>query len=241
MSAVLTLMLIIVLLSLIQSVFGVGLLLFGTPTLLFLGYSYSETLWIVLPASLSISLAQLYSHHHLVEAKGNAYLYTLLPAMISLVILLNYEEAWDVTKIVGSFLIMIGLLRTFKTSMAHLSLFINKKPRYFYLLTGIVHGLSNMGGGPLTILMAAIHKNKNSVRVNIAFVYCLFCIMQLSVLAFARPDAFNLNYLLFPLLSLLVYRVFNAPLMKKVNESKFQNAITFIILIYGLISFCNFN
>ena len=39
-----TLVFFIILYSLIQSVFGIGLLVFGTPTMLLMGYSYTETL-----------------------------------------------------------------------------------------------------------------------------------------------------------------------------------------------------
>jgi len=52
------LIIVIVVFSFIQSIFGIGLLLFGTPTLLLFGYSYSETLWILLPCSIVISLIQ---------------------------------------------------------------------------------------------------------------------------------------------------------------------------------------
>ena len=38
---------VIFLFSGVQSIFGVGLLLFGTPTLLLLGYPYADTLWIL--------------------------------------------------------------------------------------------------------------------------------------------------------------------------------------------------
>ena len=45
--------------SIFQSIFGVGILLFGTPTFLLLGYNYFETLNIILPWSLIISLLQI--------------------------------------------------------------------------------------------------------------------------------------------------------------------------------------
>ena len=43
-----------------QSIFGVGLLLFGTPLFLFFNYGFSETLSILLPASISISFFQFF-------------------------------------------------------------------------------------------------------------------------------------------------------------------------------------
>ena len=42
----------------IQSVFGVGLLLFGTPSLLILGYDFANTINILMPISITISTLQ---------------------------------------------------------------------------------------------------------------------------------------------------------------------------------------
>ena len=42
--------LIISVLSIVQSLFGIGLLVFGTPTLLLMGYPFPNTLAILLPA-----------------------------------------------------------------------------------------------------------------------------------------------------------------------------------------------
>ena len=50
---------ILIILTFIQSIFGVGLLIFGTPTFMLMGYSYSETLSILLPISCSVSLIQI--------------------------------------------------------------------------------------------------------------------------------------------------------------------------------------
>ena len=46
-------------LSLVQSIFGTGVLLFGTPILLILGYNFQYSLIILLPISVSINLLQI--------------------------------------------------------------------------------------------------------------------------------------------------------------------------------------
>ena len=58
----------ILLTATIQSLFGVGVLLFGTPILLVLGYDFITALTILLPISLTINLLQVskdYRHIHL--------------------------------------------------------------------------------------------------------------------------------------------------------------------------------
>jgi len=64
---------IILVFSIVQSIFGVGLLLFGTPTFLLLGYSYTETLWLLLPCSVTISLIQVITEYKLIQAKKRVF------------------------------------------------------------------------------------------------------------------------------------------------------------------------
>ena len=158
MSEFVTLTLIIALFSLIQSVFGVGLLLFGTPTLLILGYSYSETLWIVLPASLSISLAQIYGQHQLVESKRNVFALTLPSAAAGTLIIFQLEGLTDVSKIVGAFLLIMGLLRSSSVLKNNLDLLITKHPKAIFSVDWIDSWPIQHGGRAAFLLMASIHK-----------------------------------------------------------------------------------
>ncbi len=48
----------VLVLAVVQSVFGVGLLVFGTPTLLLLGYPFDQVLAYLLPCSILISALQ---------------------------------------------------------------------------------------------------------------------------------------------------------------------------------------
>ena len=52
--------LILLVLIIIQSIFGIGLLLFGTPTFLILGYDFFNTLNFLLPISITVSLLTVY-------------------------------------------------------------------------------------------------------------------------------------------------------------------------------------
>ena len=52
---------IIIILSTIQSAFGIGLLIIGTPLLLILNYDFFNVLSILLPCSILISILQIYN------------------------------------------------------------------------------------------------------------------------------------------------------------------------------------
>ena len=51
-------LIVIIFLIIIQSIFGVGLLLFGTPSFLILGYDFASTINILMPVSITISVLQ---------------------------------------------------------------------------------------------------------------------------------------------------------------------------------------
>ena len=95
----LELILIVSIFSFLQSVFGVGLLLFGTPTLLLMDFQYTEVLWILLPCSLIISLIQTVTHLGVVQAKKKV-AYLTLPAMsVSLFLIVTFSHNINITKI----------------------------------------------------------------------------------------------------------------------------------------------
>ena len=54
----LVILIVITVLSVVQSFFGMGVLIFGTPTLLLMGCDFITTLGYLLPASFAISLLQ---------------------------------------------------------------------------------------------------------------------------------------------------------------------------------------
>ena len=56
--------------SLIQSIFGTGILLFGTPVLLMLGNNFQTTLTILLPASILVNCFQLRNNFKNIDCIG---------------------------------------------------------------------------------------------------------------------------------------------------------------------------
>ena len=74
----LIIIIIISLFTVVQSLFGIGLLVFGTPTLLLLGYEFTEVLSYLLPPSIVISFCQVYPNiRHIELYKFNVFLYLL--------------------------------------------------------------------------------------------------------------------------------------------------------------------
>ena len=226
---------IIIIFSVIQSLFGVGLLLFGTPTLLLLDYSYSESLWILLPCSITISLIQSISKFELLVDKKKVILFIVPPMVLGLVLVVLCDYVIDIKKIVGFFLILTGLVNFFSKLQSYIKVFINKHAHKYYALIGLIHGLSNMGGGPLSILMSSIYDDKLKIRANIAFIYSVLAASQLIVLFFIEVSGLKYQTFVLMSISLFVFFVTDFLFSTRVNNQIYKVLINILILIYGIL------
>jgi len=227
---------IIAVFSVVQSIFGVGLLLFGTPTLLLLGYSYSETLWLLLPCSVTISLIQVVNDYKLIEAKKRA-VYLVIPTLVlSLALVVTYENGINITRIVGVLLLLIGVIRFSSKLQALLSSTVKKHIQIYYIIIGVVHGISNMGGGPLSILMSTIYSKKEIIRANVAFIYLILAMFQLVVLSIMSNTSLKSEVMLLIPISLASYIFTSKFISSEVNDKKYTFILNAMVLVYGVLA-----
>jgi hypothetical protein len=230
------LVIIIAVFSVVQSIFGVGLLLFGTPTLLLLGYSYSETLWLLLPCSVTISLIQVVNDYKLIEAKKRA-VYLVIPTLVlSLALVVTYENGINITRIVGALLLLIGVIRFSSKLQALLSSTVKKHIQIYYIIIGVVHGISNMGGGPLSILMSTIYSKKEIIRANVAFIYLILAMFQLVVLSIISNTSSRSEVMLLIPISLASYIFISKFTSSEVNDKKYTFILNVMVLVYGVLA-----
>ena len=230
------LIIIIAVFSVVQSIFGVGLLLFGTPTLLLLEYSYSETLWLLLPCSVTISLIQVVNDYKLIEAKKRA-IYLVIPTLVlSLALVVTYANGINITRIVGILLLLIGVIRFSSKLQDLLGLMVKKHIQIYYIIIGVVHGVSNMGGGPLSILMSTIYSKKEIIRANVAFIYLILAIFQLVVLSIISNTSLRSEVIWLIPISLVSYIFTSKFISTKVNNQKYVLFLNIMILAYGILA-----
>ncbi len=227
---------IITIFSVVQSIFGVGLLLFGTPTLLLLEYSYSETLWLLLPCSVTISLIQVVNEYKLVEAKKRA-IYLVIPTLVlGLTLVVTYANGINMTRIVGILLLLIGVVKFSSKLQALLNSMVKKHIKAYYIIIGVIHGVSNMGGGPLSILMSTIYSKKEVIRVNVAFIYLILAVFQLVVLSIISNTNLKSEVVWLVPISLLSYIFTNKFISSKVDDKKYVFILNVMVLAYGMLA-----
>ena len=230
-----TLLIIILVFSGIQSIVGVGLLLFGTPTLLLLGYAYPEVLWILLPSSCVLSLLQIFEGSKLIAGKKSVYLFTIPSLVISLIIVIKLDYVLNIKKIVGLILLLIALFRISALPDKWMTNLLKKYQKLSYMIIGFIHGFSNLGGAPLSFVVSATYQDRRTINSNIAFVYFILASSQLLVLFVYESKVFSVFYLIFIPIVLINHMFLKKIMVGKVNNSSFKKIINLVILVFGVI------
>jgi uncharacterized protein len=227
---------IILILITIQSIFGVGLLLFGTPSFLLLGYDFASTINILIPVSITISALQFFKSKVSDRNFIKEYNLFCLPFLILfLVLALKFKHFFDFKIIVGFLLIFSSILILNKRRFSSFKkIFFNSK-EYILIGIGCVHGLTNMGGSFLAIYSTLISKNiKEVARYYISYGYLIMGILQFITVLFISFKILDFNKLYYIFLAVMVY--FPAQkIFKNINDKKFSRYINLIALIYGLL------
>jgi uncharacterized membrane protein YfcA len=178
----------VVVTSAIQSVFGVGVLLFGTPLLLLLGHGFVRTLTVLLPISISINLIQIALHGRHVDFSlyRRILVYTIPFVVLCLVWVTEVEL--NIGFVVGPFLVFVAC-KDFSRRVGAMVTSLMRFERTYLVVMGVVHGLTNLGGSLLTALVHGRGYDKDTTRVTTAIAYCTFAVFQLATLIVTRKLA----------------------------------------------------
>ena len=227
---------IILLLIVIQSIFGVGLLLFGTPTLLVLGYDFANTINILMPVSISISALQFFKSKVSDKKFISEYNFFCLPFLIIfLIIALKLKYFFDFKLLVALLLIFSSILILNKKRFSSLKDIFLKFKKIVLIGIGCVHGLTNMGGSFLAIYSTLVGKNlKEITRYYICYGYLIMGIVQYFIVLFLSFNLLEFSKLYYVLVSILIYfpsqKIFN-----NIDDKKFSKYINLIALFYGFL------
>jgi uncharacterized membrane protein YfcA len=176
---------VIVVTAFIQSIFGVGVLLFGTPLLLLLGYGFIDAIIILLPISISINLIQIVKDYRSVDFDFyKKILIFTIPFVIVFLFLVTQVQI-NIGFIVGIFLLVVAVKDYSHTVKRFIDFTMSYEKTYFSIM-GIVHGLTNLGGSLLTAIVHSKDYTKHITRVTVAISYATFAVFQILTLLISR-------------------------------------------------------
>ena len=137
--------LIVALLIAFQSIFGIGLLIFGTPIFLLIDYSFVETLNILLPVSITISLLQFFFGQRKNFNFIKDFNYFSLPFLaISLSIILLIHNKINFEIVVATIILLSSFLSLKKHRFSFFKKITKLKKILILITIGVVHGTTNI-------------------------------------------------------------------------------------------------
>ena len=221
-------------LIIVQSIFGIGLLLFGTPTFILLDYSFAETLSILLPISMTISSLQIiFSRQKNKKFIRDFNIYCIPFLIISIYLILNFDDHINFNLFISLIILMVLVINLFKNLIKFNSI----STKIFLIIIGVVHGLSNLGGSLLSFLAVQLNKNDKILsRFFISYGYFMMAFFQYLVLTILKENTLNINYIFYIFLAIAIYFPIQK-LFKKIKNRNFNNLIYFFAFIYALYIF----
>lgn len=230
------------LLIIIQTIIGVGVLVIGTPLMLFLNYNMISILSLLLPISLITSLINIFLIRANKKYKNiktdnlilKNFLMICLPSIFIGLLILYFYSSFINFKLIIAVVILLSLL--FKIFYKKILLGTNCFfVRFFMFFVGIIHGLTNSGGTLLMLFLNYINKEKiiNS-RQNMTFFYFYLVFFQYLIFLFLFNEIYEFKINLMIIFLICFGIVVGFFFEKLVNKKYFQIIVNIIALTAAL-------
>lgn len=229
----------VIILVMIQSVAGVGVLVLGTPTLLLLDISLIEAMNYLLPISIITSFVNLV----IMKFKNNSFNYDksrfilffiiCIPFVFVGLIILKFLHEFIKFDYLVSIIIILTLI--FKKNISliskNLSLKLNK---IILMIIGIIHGLTNSGGTLLSILLINLNQSKKESRSEITLFYFFLALIQFILFYFIFGLTQNIYKHHLIILYIAIGVILGNISLKFISEILFRKLVLFLALISSI-------
>ena len=221
--------------AIVQSIFGTGVLLFGTPLLLILGYNFQYALIILLPTSILISIFQLKNNLNKIDIQFYKKLFLFSIPPIILFFYLTNLNSIRINIFVGIFLVVIAIKENI-LSINRMIKFLIKYESLYLMIMGMIHGITNLGGALLSAIVFSKNLSKDSKRTTIAICYLTFALFQIITLIIAFNDNSFLNIFNFVywILGPVIFFTVEKYLYFRIDGRKYIKYSNFFLFVLGL-------
>jgi uncharacterized protein len=218
----------------IQSVYGIGVLVFGVPTLLIYGLDYLSVVGVLLPSSVLISTTQILNQKNIniYETKLIPLAFLGIAAGVSISLLVVLTNFFFI--ILGFALLMLGVLRLNAKIRQKLAEILLRNKKLFHFLNAIFHGISNLGGPLLTLYSNSAFKDKQWAVYCTAVFYLIYALSQMFVLiVIGKGNVFWEGIIYLPIAALL-HLLIGKKTLKIFSQHQFDNLTTVFFILTGI-------
>ena len=218
--------------SIIQSLFGVGVLLFGTPLLLLFGFDFITTLTILLPISLIINCIQVSKSYKNIDFIFYKRMLLYTTPFIVLFLFFVTSTKLDINPFIGCFLILIALQKQFPSMYLQLQKLMKFESIYLIFM-GLIHGVTNLGGSLLTAIIMNKKLPKDNSRVTIAVCYLTFSLFQIFTLYFIMDKSYInfFDYRIFWFIGVIIFFIVEKKLYIKLDGKTYSKFFLIFLLL----------
>lgn len=228
----------IVILTTIQSIAGVGVLVVGTPTLLLMNLSMIEVINFLLPISILTSLLNI-----IIMKKQNDFFYNLerlknffklcIPAVFIGLLLLKYLDKLINFDYVVSFIIIFTLF--FREHISKIFKKVSKRAhKVILIIIGIIHGMTNSGGSLLSIMMMNLNKSNKNSRSEITLFYFILALLQFFLFYLIFDSTIKIHQFYLNIVYILIGVVLGNILLKFTEKILYQNLVYILAFISSI-------
>ena len=221
--------------AIVQSIFGTGVLLFGTPLLLILGYNFQYALIILLPTSILISIFQLKNNLNKIDIQFYKRLLLFSIPLIILFLYLTNLNSIRINIFVGIFLVVVAIKENI-LSINRMIKFLIKYESLYLMIMGMIHGITNLGGALLSAIVFSKNLSKDSKRTTIAICYLTFALFQIItlVVAFNNNSFLNIFNFVYWILGPVIFFTVEKYLYFRIDGRKYIKYSNFFLFVLGL-------
>lgn len=231
---------IIFLLSLTQSIAGVGILVLGTPILIIYNFEMLGIMFFLLPISIITSLLNIvllrYFYNYTKKANISLikyfFIFCVPSIFIGIFILKKFSNEINFNILV-SLIIFISII--LKIKLKNKDFLKTKSKKIFTTVMGFVHGLSNSGGTLLSLFLLKNNKKNNNEKkaiFEIHFFYALLASAQFLILILfnENPNKINVDTIT------LIILIFVSTIIGNLISDKFKQITELSIYILATLS-----
>lgn len=222
--------------AILQSLFGVGVLLVGTPILILFGYPYFEALSLTLPTSLVISASQVSKYYKYINwfLVKRALLFTI--PMIPIGMLFAGYLGSMVGLVMGIFLFFTSFSFVVNRILPPNSS--NGRLSVVLFFMGLFHGTTNLGGDILpSVVNQKCHEKVHKLATTAA-IYIMFQLTQITFILIKRYEVDVTKSGICVAIGFVAYAIIGKRLFQSIKSEGYTKHLRMFIRLVAVLLVC---
>jgi hypothetical protein len=199
-------------------------------------YDFIDAVVVLLPISVSINIIQIAKDYRSVDLDfyKKIFVYTIPFVVIFLFVVTRLKI--NIGIIIGMFLLFVAV-KDYSLKVNKVIKFLVRYEKIYFIIMGIVHGLTNLGGSLLTAIVHSKEYEKHVTRVTVAVSYATFAIFQiLTLLVSGSSVDIRLSEIgIYLIVSITIFILTEKIVYMDINNENYSKNFAVFLLLSGVL------